>query len=56
MQVRICKKVLFLECAASLLLMTSTTITAYAQGDVEEAIAGLINPNITTIYNAKRII
>ena len=36
--------------------MTSTTITAYAQGDVEEAIAGLINPNITTIYNAKRII
>jgi len=36
--------------------MTSTTITAYAQGDIEEAIAGLINPNITTIYNAKRII
>ena len=56
MQVWICTKQLFLVCTASFLLMTSTTISAFAQGDVEEAIAGLINPNTTTIYIAKRII
>ncbi len=43
-------------CAAFLLLTASATGTARAQGDVEEAIGGLINPNVTTIYIAKRVI
>ena len=51
-----CTKPTLLMCAAFLLLTASATGTARAQGDVEEAIGGLINPNVTTIYIAKRVI
>jgi predicted amidohydrolase YtcJ len=42
--------------AACILLTASITSIAHAQGDVEEAIGGLISPKTTTIYVAKRVI
>lgn len=56
MQVWIRAKQLLLTYAACLFFAALLTPFARAQGDVEEAIGHLVNPNTTTIYVAKRVI
>ena len=56
MQVWIRTKQSLLACSACLALTASITSLAHAQGDVEEAIGGLVNPYSTTIFIAKRVI
>jgi len=40
----------------TVLLTSTSTIAAHAQGDVESAIASLVNPTVTTVFTAKRVI
>ncbi len=56
MQVWIRTKKSLLTFAVCLLLATSLTTLAHAQGDVEEAIGGMVNPYSPTIFTAKRVI
>src|SRR5271156_1409479 len=58
MQASCCKMLVqFASRAFLTVLLTSTsTIAAHAQGDVESAIASLVNPTVTTVFTAKRVI
>ena len=40
----------------TILFTAAVAVTARAQSDVEEALAGSINPSTTTIYTAKSVI